>query len=450
MKKRAITRRTVLRGLGTAVALPWLETMRPAAALAAPAADTAGPPLRMAFFFVPNGIHMQDWTPEQTGTDFDLPPTLASLAGVRDRLLVISGLAHDKARPNGDGPGDHARSASAFLTGAQPYKTDGANIKVGVSVDQVAAERVGGQTRFASLELGCEGGLNSGNCDSGYSCAYSHNISWKTESTPMSKEVDPREVFERLFTSGPEGEAAEARARRERRRKSVLDFVLDDARRLADRLGQTDRRKLDEYLVSVRELEQRIERAEAEAAERLPKLAKPDGIPREYRDHLRLMGDLLALAFQGDLTRIATFMLANEGSNRSYPFIDVPDGHHDLSHHGNDDAKQAKIAGINRFHMEQFAYFLEKLKTTPEADGTLLDHAMVVYGSAIGDGDAHNHDDLPILLAGGASGTVDTGRHVRLRRETPVNNLYLSMLDRMGVELETFGDGTGRLGELSG
>jgi len=446
MSKR-ISRRTVLRGLGATIALPWLEGMLPAVCRGAEAA-AGGPPTRLAFFFVPNGANMSDWTPAAEGRDFTLPSILEPLAPFKEDLLVLSGLAHDKARANGDGPGDHARSASCFLTGSQPYKTSGANIKVGVSVDQVAAERIGGATRLPSLELGCEGGLNSGNCDSGYSCAYSHNISWKTESTPMAKEIDPRLAFERLF-GGEGAESAAGREQRARRQQSILDFALEDARRLNDRLGQSDRRKLDEYLTSVRELEQRIARAEQDSAAEKPPAEKPAGIPQEYRDHLRLMGDLVALAFQTDSTRICTFMLANEGSNRGYGFIDVPDGHHDLSHHGRDEGKMAKISKINRFHMEQFAYFLEKLRSVPEGEGNVLDHSLIVYGSAIGDGDQHNHDDLPLLLLGGGNGTVDSGRHVRIAGETPVNNLYLSLLDRMGVEVESFGDSTGRLDALT-
>jgi len=446
MSKR-ISRRTVLRGLGATIALPWLEGMLPAICRGTEAA-AGGPATRLAFFFVPNGANMSDWTPAEEGRDYALPSILEPLAPFKDDLLVLSGLAHDKARANGDGPGDHARSASCFLTGSQPYKTSGANIKVGVSVDQVAAERIGQATRLPSLELGCEGGLNSGNCDSGYSCAYSHNISWKTESTPMAKEIDPRLAFERLF-GGEGAESAAGREQRARRQQSILDFALEDARRLNDRLGQSDRRKLDEYLTSVRELEQRIARAEQESAAEKPPADKPAGIPPEYRDHLRLMGDLVALAFQTDSTRICTFMLANEGSNRGYGFIDVPDGHHDLSHHGRDEGKMAKISKINRFHMEQFAYFLEKLKSLPEGDGNLLDHSLIVYGSAIGDGDQHNHDDLPLLLLGKGNGTVDSGRHVRIDGETPVNNLYLSLLDRMGVEVESLGDSTGRLDVLT-
>lgn len=447
--KLFVTRRTVLRGLGAAVALPWLEAMPQPRAQAAESASPGEAPKRLAFFFVPNGAHMPAWTPEKVGSDFALPPTLQPLAGVKDQLLVLSGLAHAKANANGDGPGDHARSASCFLTASQPFKTAGADIRVGVSADQVAAERIGAATKFASLELGCEHGLNAGNCDSGYSCAYSHNISWKTASTPMAKEINPRAVFERLFSRGPEGEAAEARIRRERGRKSILDFVQEDAKRLQGKLGKKDRKKLDEYLAGVRELEQRIERSEQEAATELPQIERPDGIPPERKDHIRLMNDLLALAFQADLTRISTFMIANEGSNLPYPFLDVREGHHDLSHHGKDAEKQAKIAKINRFHMEQFAHFVEKLKSMPEGSGTVLDNSLIVYGSAIGDGDAHNHDDLPMLLLGRGGGTVHPGRHVRYDRGTPAANFYLSLLARMGVKLDSFGDSTGVLGNLT-
>jgi hypothetical protein len=444
--RRAISRRTALKGLGTAIALPWMESLLPRAALAD---ATAGPPLRMAFFFVPNGAHMADWTPAQEGSDFALPAILEPLAPFQDRLLILSGLAHQKAEANGDGPGDHARSASCFLTASQPYKTAGADIRVGQSIDQVAAEQVGSATKFASLELGIEAGLNAGNCDSGYSCAYSHNISWKTASTPMAKEINPRSVFERLFGDGGDGESL-ARARRNERRKSILDLVLDDADRLRKQLGRTDQHKMDEYLTGIREIEQRIARAESDAAATAPTLARPDGIPQERQDHIRLMGDLMALAFQADLTRISSFMLANEGSNLSYPFIGVNEGHHDLSHHGGDAEKQAKIAKINRFHMEQFAYFLTKLRDTPEGEGNLLDHAMILYGSAIGDGNAHNHDELPMLLAGGGRGTLATGRHVRYPRGTPASNLFLSMLDRMGASADSFGDSTGKLSGLEG
>jgi hypothetical protein len=338
---------------------------------------------------------------------------------------------------------------AAFLTGTHPKKTHGADIRAGVSADQVAAEKVGRLTRFASLELGCDAGAQSGNCDTGYSCAYSANAAWRTESQPVAKEVNPRLVFERLFTDGPSGESQEAKARREKYRLSVLDFVLEDAASLKRRLGANDQRKLDEYLTSVRELESRIARSEKSLGEGAVGLPKPAGVPEDYAAHIRLMYDLMALAFQADLTRVVTFVHANEGSNRSYAFIGVSDGHHDLSHHAGDQEKQAKISKINQFHASHLARFLQKLKETPEGDGNLLDHSMIAYGSAIGDGNRHNHDDLPILLAGRGCGTLKPGRHIRYERETPLNNLWLSMLDRLGAHVDGLGDGKGTLAELN-
>lgn len=442
-----IPRRTFLRGLGTALALPALQAMWPAASAAATAARPHRPPRRMAFIYIPNGANMADWTPKAVGTDFELPFILEPLKPYQQDLLVLSGLTHDKARPNGDGAGDHARASATFLTACQARKTDGADIRVGVSVDQFAAARLAGQTRFASLELGCDRSKLAGNCDSGYSCAYSFNISWKTPSTPMPPETDPRLLFERLFASGSPEENAAARARRQRHERSVLDFVLEDARALQRQLGATDRRKLDEYLTAVRELEQRIENAEKFQAA-LPDYDKPSGVPETYAEHLQLMFDLLALAFQTDSTRIATFILAHDGSNRPYPFLGVREGHHDLSHHGNDEEKKKKIARINRFHLEQFAQFIGRLKAIPEGDGSLLDHSMIVYGAAISDGNRHNHNDLPVLVAGRGGGTIHTGRHVRHPDNTPMANLFLSLLDRMGAPAERFGDSTGPLAQL--
>ena len=450
-----ISRRAALKGLGTAVALPLFDAMLPATAFtpfgrALQAAETAKQaPNRAAFLYVPNGIHMPDWTPAKVGADFDLPPILAQLEKFKPDFMILSGLAQDGARAHGDGGGDHARAMASFLTGCHPRKTHGADIKAGVSADQVAAQKIGQRTRFASLELGCEPGAQNGNCDSGYSCAYSANSSWKTESTPVAKEVNPRLVFERLFSDGSEGLSEAARAKRTAARKSVLDFVLEDATQLKGRLGANDQRKLDEYLTTVRELERRINRAEQASGQGLPNFAKPAGVPADYGEHIRLMADLMVLAFQSDLTRVSTFVLANEGSNKSYAFIGVSEGHHDLSHHGNDKEKQAKISKINQFHVAQLAYFLDKLQSTPDGDGTLLDHAMIAYGSAIGDGNAHNHDNLPILLAGRGCGTLSPGRHVRYEHETPLNNLWLSLLDRMDSPIDKLGDSTGRLKELS-
>lgn len=447
---RKITRRTVLKGMGAAIALPALECMVPARCSAAGSAASALPK-RLAFVYVPNGVHMPEWTPAGTQADFTLPRILQPLDKVKDKLLVLSGLAHDKARANGDGAGDHARSSAVFLTGCQPRKTSGADIKAGVSVDQIAAAQIGKATRLPSLELGCDRGQQAGSCDSGYSCAYSSNISWKTESMPMAKEIDPRQVFERLFSDGSQ-QAAAARAQREKYRQSILDYALDDARRLKRRISGADTRKVDEYLASIRDLELRIEKTRQASLQQqrdLPEFEVPDGIPQEYAQHIRLMCDLLVLAFQGDVTRVATFLVANEGSNRTYPWLGVSDGHHYLSHHGNDQAKLEKITRINVFHAEQFAYLLQRLDAVSEGQGTLLDNSMIVYGSCIGDGNRHNHDNLPVLLAGRGGGTVRAGRHLTYPKDTPMTNLYLALLDRLGVEAEQVGDSTGRVDNLA-
>lgn len=439
-----IPRRTFLKGMGTVIALPMLEAMALPFRAVAGGASAKGFPKRMAFVYIPNGANMVDWTPKAAGTEFELPYILEPLKPFQREFQVLTGLAHDKARAHGDGPGDHARASATFLTGCQARKTAGSDIKVGVSVDQIAAERIGRLTRLPSLELTAERRRPTGSCDSGYSCAYQFNLSWKTESTPMPPEVNPRLVFERLFASNEAEEMDEARLARLRQRKSILDFVMEDASRLKRDLGQTDQRKLDEYLTAVRDLELRIEQSERFAAA-LPDYEKPAGIPEGNPEHIRLLFDLMALAFQTDTTRVATFLLAHDGSNRPYPFIGVSDGHHDLSHHGNDENKKQKIAKINRYHAEQFAYFLEKLKSIKEGEGTLLDSCMIVYGGGISDGNRHNHDDLPILLAGKGGGTLSPGRHVRFGREIPMTNLYLSMLERMGVSAERVGDSTGKL-----
>jgi hypothetical protein len=446
-KIRHLPRRTFLKGLGTAIALPVFESMLPGLSLAA-SAGSKPLPKRMAFVYVPNGANMADWTPKTVGSEFELPYILEPLKAHQKDLLVLSGLAHDKGRPNGDGPGDHARASATFLTGCQARKTPGADIKVGISVDQVAAQKLGHHTRLPSIELGTDRARLAGNCDSGYSCAYSFNISWKTESTPMPPEVDPRQVFDRLFGNGKSGEMEEARIKRDRYQKSILDFALEDARKLKADLGYTDRRKLDEYLTAVRELEQRIERANSFAATQTD-FQRPTGLPKTYENHLKLMFDLQVLAFQTDTTRTSTFIMANDGSNRQYPFIGVRDGHHDLSHHQGDEEKKAKIAKINHFHATQFAYFVDKLKSIKEGEGTLLDNCMVVYGSGLGDGNRHNHDNLPVVLAGKGGGSIRTGRHVLFEKETPMANLFLSMLDRVGVPTERIGDSTGLLTQLS-
>ena len=431
-------RRTVLKGLGAAVTLPWLESIPVAHA----AAKASAPPTRIAYIYVPNGIHMQDWTPKEVGSNFKLPMILEPLSKVKKKLTVFTGLTHDKARANGDGPGDHARSAATFLTASQARKTHGANIKVGVSVDQVAVQAVKGQTPLQSLELGIDRGANSGNCDSGYSCAYSANISWKTSTTPTAKEVNPRLVFERLFG----GQSDKDRLRREKYKKSVLDFVLAEAQGLRRKIGINDQRKIDEYLSSVREIEQRIQLTERKQIQNPDKsFKKPMGTPRGNQDHIRLMYDLMVLAFQADVTRVSTFMVANAGSNRTYRNIGVSGGHHSLSHHGNNREKQNKIRKINRYHVEQLAYFLEKMDSIKEANGSLLDNCMIMYGCAIGDGNRHNHDNLPVLVAGSGNGKMPTNRHIKYPRNTPLANLFVSMLQGFGAKADAFGDSTGSL-----
>ncbi len=441
------SRRTFLRGLGTAMALPMLEGILPTGALAQTGAKAARAN-RMAFLFVPNGVNMAEWTPATEGA-LEISGTLAPLQNVKNKVSVLTGLAQHNAFALGDGGGDHARSAATWLTGCHPRKTDGADIKAGISVDQLAAMKVGKRTPFESLELGCERGAMAGNCDTGYSCAYSSSISWRGESTPNAHEIDPRAVFERLFGNSDPKETAESRMRRQGLKRSILDFVLEDANKLKRQLGVKDQSKLDEYFTGVREIEDRLARVEKINAD--PSLAAkiPTGVPGEMGEHARLMADMMVLAFQADLTRICTFMLANDGSNRNYKEIGVPEGHHDMSHHGGDKHKLDQVAKINKYHMQQVAYFLEKMDSIREADGnTLLDNSMIVYGAGIGDGDRHNHDDLPILLAGGGAGTLKQGKHIKFAANTPLNNLYLSLLDRMGVHAETIGDSTGRLTTL--
>lgn len=444
MSDRAISRRSVLRYAGGALALPWLESLAAAAGAASP------PPRRMAFLFVPNGMHMPDWTPAEEGPLDKLPPILEPLEGLKSQLTVLSGLTLNGGRSLGDGPGDHARCVASFLTGAHPYKTDGKDIRNGVSVDQLAAAKLGSQTRLPSLELGTEASSQAGRCDSGYSCIYTSNISWRTATSPMTKETNPRAVFDRLFGS-PQGESSPDDSQERRRRKSVLDFVAEDAGNLKRRLNPTDRRKLDEYLFALRQIEQRIEKSEQAAAPESgpPGAERPQGVPKDFGEHVRLMMDMIVLAMASDSTRIATFMLTNAGSNRSYPDIGVREGHHTLSHHQNDPAKQAQISKINRYHVSLLGHLLGRLAEVEEAGGTLLDQSMVMYGSGLADGNRHEHDNLPILLAGRGGGTLRPGRHIRCPKETPLTNLYLAMLDRMGAPVKSMADSTGPLESLA-
>lgn len=440
-----IPRRTFLRGLGTMMALPLLESMAPVRALAA---ATKPAPVRMAFLFVPNGISMPQWTPAVEGAGFQLPYLLQPLANVRSEFSVLTGLTQNGARPLGDGPGDHARSAAAWLTGVHPKKTSGADIHNGISADQIAARLLGRETRFPSLELGCERSGLAGDCDSGYSCAYSSGISWRGEATPVAKETNPRAVFERLFGGEDLGENVEARAKRVLYRQSILDMIFDDASSLKSKLGTRDKQKLDEYLTAVREIEERLARFESASKAAAQAGIQAPHAPNGFAEHIRLIGDMMILAFQTDQTRVATFMFANEGSNRSYADAGVSEGHHDMSHHGKDEHKLQQKARIDRFHTEQLGYILEKMASIKEAGGTLLDNTVLVYGAGISDGDRHNHDDLPILVAGRAGGRIKQGKHITYANETPMTNLLLSVLDSAGVHAERLGDSTGRFQQL--
>lgn len=440
----ALKRRTFLKGIGTTMALPLLEIMQPQQSLFSAAATSAGKaPVRTAFIFFPNGVIGPSWMPEATGKKYELPKSLKPLENVKSEFNVITGLAQINARALGDGAGDHARCASVYLTSSHPTKTSGADIKAGISVDQVAAQQLGHQTRLPSLELGLVRGRNAGQCDSGYSCAYSSNISWRTPTTPTAKEIVPKLAFERLFGGGPEKE--KQRARHLKNRQSILDLVKNDANQLKKQLGKSDQRKMDEYFSSVREIELRIERSTDQEKIKPPEMKLPDGIPTELQEHIRLMYDLLVLAFQTDTTRIATFMVGNAGSNRTYPMVGVNSGHHELSHHRNDKKKIADIQKIDEYLSSQFGYFLNRLKSTPEGNSNLLDNSMICYGSAIGDGNRHTHHDLPIILAGKGGGTIKTGFHHKVPTETPLSNLFVSMLDRMGASVRSFGDSTGHL-----
>ena len=446
-----IHRRTFLRGAGAALALPMLDAMLPSLATVTRAATTSpsGFPKRMAFVYVPNGATMNHWTPAATGSSFDLPRILEPLAPHKSDLTVLSGFAQRNGFALGDGAGDHARASASFLTGAHPRKTAGTDIRAGISVDQYAAKHVGDQTALPSLELSCDAGPRIGSCDSGYSCAYQYNLSWRSETMPVNPEVDPKQVFERLFGDTSSGiDAKQARSRRAMFQKSILDFVLTDASRLQARVGRQDQRKLDEYLTAVREIEKRVELAEKKAP-RLPAGVQAPDLFEEFEEHVRLMFDMLVLAFQTDSTRVATFLVSHEGSNRAYPFIGVNDGHHDLSHHFGNATNIEKITKINCFHTRQFAHFLDKLKSIKEGEGSLLDNCMIVYGSGISDGNRHNHDDLPILLAGKGGGTITPGRHLKVDHRTPLNNLFLSLLDRLGAPATQFGDSTGKFPALS-
>lgn len=445
----ALHRRAFLRGLGVCLGLPTLESLAPrvrAAEAPALATTAGGMPLRMAFIAFANGSNYERWLPKGSGRDYTLNETFAPMEGLKDKFQVITSLAHDAANNWGDGPGDHARSGASFLTGCHAWKTLGSRLHLGISVDQIAARQVGHLTRLDSLQLGVEGARLYGACDTGYPCAYQYNISWASESLPLAPEPNPRAVFERLFGAG-EGEA-DALGQRLERRKSVLDFVLEDTRALNRQLGRNDQEKLGQYLDGVRGIERQIEKAERFAAP-APGRPRPEGVPPGHEEHVDLMYELMALAFQTDATRVVSFSVAPEGSNRPFPELGIPEGYHYLTHHQGNEEKILKVAKIERWYMERYARFLARLDAMKEPDGTsVLDNAMIVYGGGIGDGDLHNHDELPVVLAGGGGGTLRPGRHLKLGEPTPMTNLYTAMLDRMGVRAEKVGDSTGRLEDV--
>ena len=445
IRRRSISRRTLLRGLGAAVALPALDAMTPALA----GKEAYKGHVRLAFTYVPNGIYMPTWTPAATGAKFELPQTLAPLTSLRDHILILSGLDSSQGNDMGDGGGDHARASATFLSGVHPKKTDGADVRAAITADQIAAQEIGSATRFPSLQLGLENNRTVGECDVGYSCAYM-NLSWRGPQSPLPAESNPRVVFERLFGSQDPNLDATTRARRQHSRISILDLVREDAQSLTKTLGAGDRHKMDEYLYSIREVEKRIGDAGSEEHHVDPGMEKPSGVPASFAEYAKLMFDLEYIAFRTDLTRVATMMMGRETSTRTFNEIGVPDPHHQLTHHRNNPEWTAKVAKIDRFHVELFAHFLERLRTTPDGDGSLLDHSMIVYGSGLSDGNRHSHENLPILVAGGGGSILKTGRHLSYPAGTPVTNLFLTLLDRLGVRPEKIGDSTGKLDHLSG
>ncbi len=442
--KRCLPRRTFLRGVGVTLALPLLDSMRPV--FAAPAQESV---TRLGIVYVPNGMVMDRWTPDREGADFALKELLDPLVPYRDRMVVLTGLANKEADAAlGEGPGDHARASGAFLTGVHPRKTEGVDLRAGTSIDQIAARELGRATQLASLELALESGEVVGACDPGYSCAYANTLSWSSPTTPLPMENNPRIVFDRLFgdveTTDPQD-----RLLRVQDDRSILDAVTDKVSRLLRAVGPRDRMKLDQYLDAVRDVERRIQRAEEQEARELPAFEKPVGVPESFEQHAKVMFDLQVLAYQADLTRVITFMMGHEQSNRAFPEVGAPDAHHALSHHGGDAEKIGRLVKVDVFHSLLLAYYLEKLASTPDGDQSLLDRSMILYGSGMSDGNRHDHHNLPILVAGAGSGQIRGGRHFRYPPDTPVANLYLTLLDKLGVRVERFGDSTGRIPQLS-
>jgi hypothetical protein len=453
---RPVSRRAVLKGLGATIALPFLEAMIPrplyGAALKSAAAPAKAYPTRMAAVYFPNGITLPEWKPVGVGADYGFSRILRPLAGYRSEILVVSGLADRHGESNGDGPGDHARAMASYFTAAQPYKTAGENIRAGISLDQVMAQKIGDATLFPSLELGLEYGHQAGNCDSGYACTYENNLAWSSPTTPCQKAVNPQVVFDRLFGGQKAGDVSEADGQEAVFRQSILDFVQEDTARLSRHLGREDRDRMDQYLTAIRDVERRLQRPPPDLPpEMAARLHRPAGVPELWSDHFRLMADLQVLAFQGDLTRVSTLITGVEGSRRVFSEIGIAEEHHGISHHKNDPAKIEQITQINVLQMQNLAYFIGKLQGIPEGDGTLLDHMMLLASGGLSDGNTHRHYDLPTLLIGRGNGHFRPGRHVAYdpEQKTPIANLYLNMLNAMGIEADAFGDSTKRLAEVS-
>jgi len=444
--KKHLHRRTFLKAAGATLALPFLDGMVPAFA----AATAAKPKARFSVAYVPNGIQMEKWTPVAEGAGFELMPTMAPLEAYKDQMLVVTGLRSFPAFPEtGEGTGDHVRAASTFLTGVHPKKTEGPDIRAGISIDQIAAQSLGKDTQLTSLELCLDSNELIGACEAGYSCAYANTLSWRNPTTPLPMENQPRAVFERLFGDSDDTSQA-ARLARIREDKSILDTLIGEVNRLQKQLGNGDRTKLNQYLDAIRDIERRIQKAEEQSALELPTMERPSGgIPATFAEHARMMFDLQVLAFQCDLTRVTTFLLSREVSPRTYNEIGIADPHHGLSHHQNNPASMEKLAKINNYHVQQLAYFVEKLKSTTDGDGTLLDHTTLLYGCGISDSNLHTHDNLPILLIGGGAGRLKGGRHVRVTKDTPLTNLQLTLLNTLDIPLDNFGDSTGRVNLVS-
>jgi hypothetical protein len=438
--KKAIPRRTFLRGIGTTLALPLLDGMVPA--MAATRQTSAKPVNRMSVVYVANGMIMPKWTPATEGAGFELTPILEPLASFRDQMLVLTGLTHNegRARPE-ESTGDHARAGATYLTGVHPRKTEGADVRAAVSADQIAAKELGKYTQLASLELCVDNPVLLGQCEAGYTCAYMNTICWSTPTTPMPMENRPRAVFERLFGDNDSTDPA-VRLRQIQTDRSILDSVTEKVSGLLNGLGPTDRAKLTEYLDAIRDVERRIQKAEEQSARELPTIERPAGVPARFDEHAKLMYDLQVLAYQTDLTRVSTFMTGREFGGRTYNEIGIPDGHHSLTHHEYKQEKIDKVIRINIYQAKNFAYFLERLRSTPDGDGSLLDHTLILYGGSLSDGNLHFHTNLPILLVGGG---IKGGRHLRYPDNTPMTNLLLTILDMVKVPIEKLGDSTGRL-----